>query len=253
VGAYHTGYGSYGSGGAAGNGGVAPGGSGWSNGHGAGAGGGGQGQIRKNVAGKTSGGQNQGKNNVTGNNFRGQSNTGKNFAGPKPHGPFPGATAGNVAASKLHGGPSKYKPGLNGKWDPKDWTLAWNRHWYFHHPQWLNGQWCWWDPDASGYVACVPGDSCPEDAYVEQAYPAPAAAIRIVNPDETETTMSYALNDYPYEIKPGEAQGLNADQTWVIAFDRSGNFGQAQYTLEPGKYTFAMTDDHGWELYHEPL
>lgn len=220
--------------------------------------GGGQGQIRKNVAGKTSGGQNQGKNNFTGSNSSGQLHGKKNVAGNNPRvrnpgGPNLGTFAAKNVGSKFPTGPSKYKPGADGKWDPNQWSLAWTRHWYFHHPQWTNGQWCWWDSDVSGYVACVPGDGCPEDAYVEETYPAPATAIRIVNPDETETTVGYALNEYPYEIKPGETQGLNADQTWVIVFDRSGDFGEAQYTLEPGKYTFAMTDDHGWELYHESL
>ena len=79
-----------------------------------------------------------------------------------------------------------------------------------------------------------------------------AAPIRIVNKPLTETTLSYALNDYPYEIKPGEVQSLAEDRTWVIEFDRSGDFGVAQYTLEPGEYSFAMTD-HGWELYHQSL
>jgi hypothetical protein len=88
---------------------------------------------------------------------------------------------------------------------------------------------------------------------VQETYPAPAAAIWIVNPADTEATVNYSLNDYSYQINAGEAQGLNADQTWVVAFDRSGDYGEARYTLEPGKYRFAMTDDHGWELYHESL
>jgi hypothetical protein len=165
-----------------------------------------------------------------------------------------GYNHGTAAGLQNSGGrdPGRHRPHSDGSWDQAEWDLAWHRHWYYHHPEWRDDGWYWWDPDVSGWVTFDPGETIPEDAYVHETYPIPAA-IRIANPQETGVTLNYAINEDPYEINAGQVQELTADQTWVITFDRSGDFGEARYTLEPGRYTFAMTDDHGWELYHQSL
>lgn len=161
----------------------------------------------------------------------------------------------NVAHDK-HGDQHGDKHGdhHDGHWDKDHWNHVWYRHWYHHHPIWWNNGWYWWDPYVNEYVVWVEGVTIPEDVYVQEAgagvVPAAAAPIRIVNPPDCDTTLNYAVNDYTYEIKPGETQELTQDRTWVIEFDRGGDFGSAQYTLEPGTYTFASTDK-GWELYHQ--
>ncbi len=165
--------------------------------------------------------------------------------------------------------------------DQARWEQSWYRQWYHQHPiVWNNGQY-WWDPNVSKYVAYVEGETLPEEQYVaavtsgtEQIVSAedpvelvggdnaplssgteqdtPGSAIRIVNPAHADATLSYAVNEYSYEIQPGESQDLNQDRTWVIEFHRGGDFGTARYTLEAGRYVFANTD-HGWELYHHAI
>lgn len=74
--------------------------------------------------------------------------------------------------------------------------------------------------------------------------------IRIENPSESGTTLSYSLNGHEYTIEPGHEQNLVNDRTWVIQFDRGGDFGTARYTLAGGIYTFTPTKN-GWEAYHD--
>ena len=78
------------------------------------------------------------------------------------------------------------------------------------------------------------------------------APIKIVNPPANKVTLSYMLNGASYSIPVGQSQELREDRLWVIDFSRGEKFGQARYSLEPGVYSFTMTD-HGWELYHKPL
>ena len=102
----------------------------------------------------------------------------------------------------------------------------------------------------SQWVAYNAGDVIPEDYYVAgEMPPSESPAIRIINPQDSPGAVNYALNDYNFEIKPGDHQDLTDDRQWVIGFDRGGNFGDAEYTLQPGDYTFGPSD-HGWELYH---
>ena len=77
--------------------------------------------------------------------------------------------------------------------------------------------------------------------------------IEITNPAASSATLSYVLNNTNYSIPPGYSQSLTLDRSWVISFSRGGNFGPARYGLEPGQYTFELTADHGWELYHGAL
>ena len=76
--------------------------------------------------------------------------------------------------------------------------------------------------------------------------------IRITNPATNNVTLNYVLNDVTYSIPPGSSQDFLLDRSWVVSFNRGGNFGSARYGLEAGLYTFANTD-HGWELFHGAL
>jgi hypothetical protein len=78
-----------------------------------------------------------------------------------------------------------------------------------------------------------------------------AANIQIVNPVQTGIALTYTLNGTQYSIRHGETQNLPSDRTWMIEFDRGGQFGSARYNLAPGVYTFSPTD-RGWELYQRP-
>jgi hypothetical protein len=82
--------------------------------------------------------------------------------------------------------------------------------------------------------------------------PTPAQPVRIINPAANKVTLSYTLDGSTRTIAPGTSQDLMLDHAAVIDFSRGGNFGQGRYGLEPGLYTFSMSD-HGWELYHSDL
>ncbi len=140
----------------------------------------------------------------------------------------------------------QHQPGK--PWDKNEWQHCWSRWWYFHNNHvFYNGSWCWWDPDYSRWTVYTEGDTIPEDYYIKDKTPPGGDAIRIVSPAELDATLSYAVNGFPFQIKPGDHQDLPTDRTWVIAFNRGGDFGNAEYTLEPGEYTFGSSD-RGWEL-----
>jgi hypothetical protein len=89
--------------------------------------------------------------------------------------------------------------------------------------------------------------------YVESA-PAPYAGpgVTIRNPAETGVQLSYTIDTREgYDIATGQSQQLTAKGSYLIEFDRGGDFGRARYTITEGLYDFAPTD-HGWELYRQP-
>jgi hypothetical protein len=75
--------------------------------------------------------------------------------------------------------------------------------------------------------------------------------ILIFCPEGAAAALNYRLNDRDYVINPGESRLLTNDRTWVVSFDRGGEHGTAKYTTSPGTYSFGLTADHGWELYHD--
>ncbi len=77
------------------------------------------------------------------------------------------------------------------------------------------------------------------DAYVPDS-------ITILNPQETQRTVGYTLDSAQYSLDPAQTQVYDGGPR-LIAFDRGGSFGQAQYTLQPGTYRFIATD-RGWDL-----
>ena len=59
--------------------------------------------------------------------------------------------------------------------------------------------------------------------------------------------VNYQINGNAFSMDPGYQQTLPSGQTWVVAFDRGGSFGEARYTLGDGTYQFTSTD-HGWDV-----
>jgi hypothetical protein len=75
--------------------------------------------------------------------------------------------------------------------------------------------------------------------------------IRLLNPATNRSPVSYTLSGFAFAMRPGEKQDLQADQRWIIEFNRGDQFGVARYGLRPGIYRFTPTDK-GWELYQDP-
>ena len=53
-------------------------------------------------------------------------------------------------------------------------------------------------------------------------------------------------------MKPGYAQNLSTRDSWLVEFDRGGDFGTARYTVTAGTYKFVATD-RGWDLVKDTL
>lgn len=87
------------------------------------------------------------------------------------------------------------------------------------------------------------------DAVDGPAPPPPmdsAGTIEIVNP-EGNAPLAYDVNQFHFEIEPGQTQRLDDDRPWVIQFDKGGDFGDGAYSLEAGRYKFVPTAN-GWDL-----
>ncbi len=76
--------------------------------------------------------------------------------------------------------------------------------------------------------------------------------IVLRNPSSSGGSIHYSLNQFQYEIKPGESQTIDQDRKWVLKFDNG--LGQTvERTLEPGKFQFQVSPETGWELSQAPL
>jgi len=123
-----------------------------------------------------------------------------------------------------------------------------------------------WGPEAFIYANGQAMDPRPHGSYTRNPFayggmPGPRMAggfapggevdlpIKIVNPADSETPLTYAVNDFEYTINPGESQTLANDREWIISFDRGGDFGTARQTLMPGTHAFVATAA-GWEVRH---
>jgi hypothetical protein len=73
------------------------------------------------------------------------------------------------------------------------------------------------------------------------------SSITLLNPQENQQTVAYTIDSTQDSLALDQSTVYQGG-TRVITFDRGGNFGQAQYTLQPGTYRFAASD-HGWELF----
>lgn len=79
--------------------------------------------------------------------------------------------------------------------------------------------------------------------------PSPSVPVTIVNPAETNFTLTYTIDGRDYQLESGKNQQIMVYPDSVIEFGRGGDFPRAKYSLSSGAYTFASTS-HGWELYH---
>jgi len=80
--------------------------------------------------------------------------------------------------------------------------------------------------------------------------PAPAAhaeGLVLLNPARTRGTVRYVLDGQAHSLRPGDKQDLPQGLSWRIQFHRGGEFGNADYSLGNGTYTFKITA-RGWEL-----
>ena len=90
-------------------------------------------------------------------------------------------------------------------------------------------------------------DSAPLDSSERPAASEENNKVVLMNDPDSGGEVSYNLSGFAYTIQPGNLQTLTTRPSWVIAFDRGGDFGQARYTLTKGTYTFSPTEK-GWEL-----
>jgi hypothetical protein len=93
----------------------------------------------------------------------------------------------------------------------------------------------------------------PQVRYVpvqpQTTYEGQGVAIR--NPAKNDVALSYTIDSQEeHEIAPGETQRLKSKRTYVIDFDRGGEFGHACYSIYEGWYQFTLTD-RGWELFRQ--
>lgn len=75
--------------------------------------------------------------------------------------------------------------------------------------------------------------------------------IKIFTLADAGTPLTYAIDGTEYTLNPGESQLLVYDRVRTIQFDRGGDFGTGEYALSSGQYWFELTEDRGWELYHD--
>jgi len=69
----------------------------------------------------------------------------------------------------------------------------------------------------------------------------------VINPATTGATVNFVVDQTPYGLEAGLAQPLMGQPSWVIAYDRGGQAGEARYTLVPGSYSFTVNAS-GWDL-----
>lgn len=95
--------------------------------------------------------------------------------------------------------------------------------------------------EVAGLPVALPG--------AEPADPAtgPIASGQIMLANPTAETVNYNLNQEPQQMSTDFEQTLDAGTSWLIEFDRGGDFGMARYTLIEGYYYFKITEQ-GWDL-----
>jgi hypothetical protein len=111
------------------------------------------------------------------------------------------------------------------------------------------------DPGFYGNYGAYPGydDSSGYDPPPSNPPPAaipPIRGIALVSHDSTGVPIRFLVDGQLLALVPGARMELEP-RPRVIAFDRGGSFGPAQYSLGEGVYTFTPTS-HGFELYRRP-
>jgi hypothetical protein len=73
--------------------------------------------------------------------------------------------------------------------------------------------------------------------------------VRIVNPAETQTSLSFSVNGENHTLEAGKSEELGVADKAVIEFDRGTGNDVGRYSLDEGVYRFTSTPQ-GWELHH---
>jgi hypothetical protein len=107
------------------------------------------------------------------------------------------------------------------------------------------GSWVAADPDTAQLTAA---DDSQAPAPVDLAGQNPTAAITLLNPRETRSTVNFNLGSQTGSLQSGFAAQATASDPQLIVFDRGGAFGQAQYTLSPGAAYRFVASGQGWDL-----
>jgi hypothetical protein len=99
-------------------------------------------------------------------------------------------------------------------------------------------------------AATTPAPTLPTSSTVQSnslpAYNGRGISIR--NPAETNTPVTFVVdNRRESELSPGESHSLAEKSSYVIEFDRGGEFGTARHVVNEGSYEFVATD-RGWDL-----
>jgi len=72
--------------------------------------------------------------------------------------------------------------------------------------------------------------------------------ISIRNPAETGTPVTFVIDGrFEAELSPGESHSLAEKSSYVVEFDRGGEFGTARHVVNEGSYEFVATE-RGWDL-----
>jgi hypothetical protein len=114
-------------------------------------------------------------------------------------------------------------------------------------------------PAVSTYGAAPVATAAPQTAAA--ATPAPSLSaqsnslpayngrgISIRNPAETGTPVTFVVDSRrEAELSPGESHSLAEKSSYVVEFDRGGQFGTARHVVNEGSYEFVATEQ-GWDL-----
>lgn len=80
--------------------------------------------------------------------------------------------------------------------------------------------------------------------------PPTLAGVLLVNPEITQTPVSFRIQQASLTLLPGKTMHLPAGTAWTIEFARGRQLGTQRYGLAPGTYHFAI-GPKGWELYRQ--
>jgi hypothetical protein len=145
-----------------------------------------------------------------------------------------------------------------------------NNWWYFGRPGWWgwgwnSPYWMWGgypdyayysdngyyypDYDYNSYTTAYWNDN---SAVAPQTSQTVSAPVLFVNPGDTKSTLSFVVDGRTFNLQAGFQQEYTIHPGSTISFDRGPDKGTATYSLTPGIYQFAATEN-GWELYRQPL
>jgi hypothetical protein len=79
----------------------------------------------------------------------------------------------------------------------------------------------------------------------------PLRSIRLINPAETATTLTYFVDGKRYRLGPGRFEDLRIGPRTMVRFDRGGGLGMSSYVLTDGIYAFDASPS-GWMLRRAP-